>query len=136
MFVNTFYLDKDKRLENWSVILYFNFIPFQLLDHVFTNDKLFIFSFDEIPRLPIPINKMNCSIARTSLARLLRYKSPPLLLWKNNSTCFIPAFPRFYSRIPATPKHVKGLHLLSIRFRTKLSIFNILILLSSIQYWY
>jgi hypothetical protein len=30
-------------------------------------------SFDEIPRLPIPINKMNCSVARTSLARLLRY---------------------------------------------------------------
>ena len=30
-------------------------------------------SFDEIPKLPIPINKMNCSIARTSLARLLRY---------------------------------------------------------------
>ena len=32
-----------------------------------------MFSFDEIPKLPIPINKMNCSIARTSLARLLRY---------------------------------------------------------------
>ena len=31
-----------------------------------------MFSFDEIPKLPIPINKMNCSIARTSLARLLR----------------------------------------------------------------
>jgi len=29
--------------------------------------------FDELPRLPIPINKMNCSVARTSLARLLRY---------------------------------------------------------------
>jgi hypothetical protein len=28
---------------------------------------------DEVPRLPIPINKMNCSVARTSLARLLRY---------------------------------------------------------------
>ncbi len=27
---------------------------------------------DEVPRLPIPINKMNCSVARTSLARLLR----------------------------------------------------------------
>lgn len=29
--------------------------------------------FDTIPKLPIPINKMNCGIARTSLARLLRY---------------------------------------------------------------
>jgi hypothetical protein len=29
--------------------------------------------FDTLPKLPIPINKMNCSIARTSLARLLRY---------------------------------------------------------------
>jgi len=29
--------------------------------------------FDEIPHLPIPINKMNCSVARTSLARLLRF---------------------------------------------------------------
>lgn len=28
---------------------------------------------DEVPRLPIPINKMNCSVARTSLARLLRF---------------------------------------------------------------
>ncbi len=30
---------------------------------------------DEVPRLPIPINKMNCSVARTSLARLLRYRN-------------------------------------------------------------
>jgi len=29
--------------------------------------------FDSLPKLPIPINKMNCSIARTSLARLLRF---------------------------------------------------------------
>jgi len=29
--------------------------------------------FDVLPKLPIPITKMNCSIARTSLARLLRY---------------------------------------------------------------
>jgi len=29
--------------------------------------------FDKIPLLPIPVNKMNCSVARTSLARLLRF---------------------------------------------------------------
>eukprot|EP00088_Acartia_fossae_P005886 TRINITY_DN1266_c0_g1_i1.p1 TRINITY_DN1266_c0_g1~~TRINITY_DN1266_c0_g1_i1.p1 ORF type:complete len:578 (+),score=109.81 TRINITY_DN1266_c0_g1_i1:119-1852(+) len=29
--------------------------------------------FDSLPKLPIPISKMNCSVARTSLARLLRY---------------------------------------------------------------
>jgi len=29
--------------------------------------------FDVLPKLPIPITKMNCSVARTSLARLLRY---------------------------------------------------------------
>ena len=28
---------------------------------------------DGPPKLPVPINKMNCGLARTSLSRLLRY---------------------------------------------------------------